>query len=244
MKKRALLLSGGVNHDLDHPRYRNDIAAYFHLLTETHGYQESDIRMCVGSGAPLRLTGVAGERVVPVLAARWQHVKEALEWLAELGPEDRAFVMVTDHGTQDGISLWGKNSYLTPSTVKTILDKSSAMKILVYGQCNSGVFGHHVPMNSIVCCACEPHEQSWPLRRPAPGVEPAYDEFLYHLAGALRGAYPDGLALNEYDPIPPPAQLTIGKAFEYARSIDYWFIQEKEFPRMLDPYNLAHTVGL
>jgi hypothetical protein len=44
--------------------------------------------------------------------------------------------------------------------------------------------------------------------------------------------------------IPPPAQLTIGRAFEYARDMDDWFIEEKEFPRMFDPYNLVHTVGL
>lgn len=108
MKKRALLLSGGVNPTVDRPRYRNDIEAYFRVLRDVWDYAETDIRLHVGPGGALRLATAAGEQVVAAHSARPRDVMEGLEWLAELGVEDRAFVMATDRGEVEGLSLWGK----------------------------------------------------------------------------------------------------------------------------------------
>ena len=63
MKKRALLLSGGVNDAIDHQRYRNDIEAFFRVLTEHWGYDENDVRLHVGRGSPLRFNTASGQNV-------------------------------------------------------------------------------------------------------------------------------------------------------------------------------------
>ncbi len=244
MKKRALLLSGGVNDSIDHPRYRNDIEAFFRVLTEHWGYEEKDVRLHVGRGSPLRFNTAGGEHVLDVYSARPQFVIEGLEWLAEMGADDRVFFMATDHGEAEGISLWGKSNYLTPQRLTSILDKSAARKVLVFGQCFSGIFGLNMPRNSIVCTACAAHEISRPRRAPMPGMEPQYDEFLYHFAGALTGQYPDGQCLvDDVVPAKPP-NLTIADAFQYARAMDAWYPNSHETPQLFDPDNLAAQLTL
>ena len=244
MKKRALLLSGGVNVSIDHPRYRNDIVAYYRLLTEVAGYQNDDIRLYVGSGAPIRLETSSSQWVLQVHPARPQQVREGLEWLAELAAEDRMVFMTTDHGEANGISLWGKNNYLTPQALTSTLDQSSAAKILVFGQCYSGVFGLNAPRNSVVCTACTANEISRPRRSPMPGVEPQYDEFLYHFAGALAGEYPDGQPLAGDVLAAESSPISIKAAFEYARAMDAWYPNSYETPQLFDPDNLAAQLRL
>lgn|GEM_PF-4706162 len=244
MKKRALLLSGGVNDLIDHPRYRNDIEAFFRVLTETWGYEENEVRLHVGKGSPLRMATARGPLVVQAHSARHQLVLEGLEWLAELGADDRVFFMATDHGEAEGISLWGKSNYLTPPRLASILDKSAATKILVFGQCFSGVFGLNMPRNSVVCTACKADESSWPRRAPISGMQARYDEFLYHLVGALAGTYPDEELLDSSVPVPAPKEVTIAQAFRYAKAMDEWHKTGHETPQLFDPDGLAVQLGL
>ncbi|HMY21669.1 MAG TPA: hypothetical protein PKA58_35345 [Polyangium sp.] len=244
MKKRALLLSGGVNDAIDHQRYRNDIEAFFRVLTEHWGYDENDVRLHVGRGSPLRFNTASGQHVLDAHSARPQHVLEGLEWLAELGTDDRLFFMATDHGVPEGISLWGKGNYLTPQRLTAILGESKATKVLVFGQCHSGVFGLHVPPKSVVCAACTANEASRHRRPPMPGMQPQYDEFLYQFAGALAGKYPDGQALAENGGLAKPPNITIAEAFRYARDMDAWYPNSFETPQLFDPDNLAAHLTL
>lgn len=240
MKRRALLLSGGITQEKDRPRYANDVEAFHRLLVEDYGYAGADIRVCMSRGQRSPLSpGVA------MLPATREAVLESLSWLAELGKEDRALLMVTDHGDLEGISLWGKGSFLSPSDIMSKLEGSAADKILIFGQCYAGLFRAVRVPRVVTCCACSDDEHSLP--QPVPrGVEPQYDEFLYQLAGALAGRYPDGKPLPEGDPslAQPP---TIGAAFRFARDHDHWVTgtqPRSELPRIFDPEGLAEQLTL
>jgi hypothetical protein len=243
--KRALLISGGVNQGLNHAWYANDLATYYGLLSRTYGYAPGDVRVCAGAGGALPLLG--GD-LVPVRSARRDQVLAALGWLAELGEGDQAFLMVTDHGGPEGISLWGKGQFLSPAQLAQILGGSAATKVLALGQCHSGCFGGLPPGRAVICCACGENGLSYPVPRPAPGVEPPYSEFLYQLAGALEGHYPDGSPLDgERLAPPPPDRISIGAAFRYARDHDRWITGTRavnELPRIFDPAGIADSLTL
>lgn len=243
MKRRALLVSGGVKRDLMHPWHSNDLRAYYQLLIDAAGYAPADIRVCDGPGGARRLHGEAAIQVEP---ARRSHVLDAIGWLAELGDGDRAFLMVTDHGEPEGICLWGSGQYLTPGELEHTLAPSVADKVLVLGQCHGGKFGSMRIPRAVICCASE--ERAWPRPRPAPGVAPQYSEFLYQLAGALTGRYPDASPLPVHAGAPcPPGSLSIGEAFRFARDHDCWITGMRtrhELPRMFDAEGLADVLRL
>ncbi len=128
MKRRALLLSGGINRDKDRRWYANDLAAYYRLLIETYGYRDEDVRVCAGPGSASPILAGGSKLARP---AKRQHVIESLAWLAELADGDLAFLMVTDHGDPAGISLWGKGQFLSPAELAGALRPSTATKVLV-----------------------------------------------------------------------------------------------------------------
>lgn len=114
------------------------------------------------------------------------------------------------------------------------------------GQCHAGVFGTGDYGPAVVCCACDADGYSYPRPPPAAGVEPLHSEFLYQLAGALQGVYPDGLALPEGG-LPVPPGITVGAAFRFARAHDHWITgtrQVDELPRLFDAAGLADRITL
>lgn len=245
MTRRALLLSGGVNRALDRPRYANDLGAYYRMLAGVYGHAAVDIRVCDGAGGARRLHGDAP---LPVEPARRADVLAALEWLAELGEGDQAFLMVTDHGEPEGICLWGHGQHLSPDDLARPLRSSAATKVLVFGQCYSGRFGDMALQRAVICCACDADGSSFPVPRPASGVEPPYSEFLYQLAGALAGEYPDHAPLPlDAGQLSPPGRISIGEAFRFARDHDRWVTGMRrvhELPRLFDPGAIADGLTL
>lgn len=242
MRRRAFLLSGGISRQHDRPRYAGDVCAYYTLLVRSYGYREEDIRVCIGPGGSYPL--LDGE-LYAVRSSRRESVHDALGWLDELGEGDSIFLMVTDHGSEEGVSLWGKGSFLSPADLASALGASLATKILVFGQCSAGSFGAACDGRSVALCAAGHGEPSFHEPRPAPGVEPRYNEFLYQLAGALGGSYPDGRPLCE--DIAAPPRITVSEAFRYARDHDRWITGLhtcSEVPRIFDPSGLAKTLVL
>lgn len=123
---------------------------------------------------------------------------------------------------------------------------SPATKVLVLGQCSAGSFGSLNLGRAIVCSACGPGEDSFPCYVAGRGEEPLYNEFLYQMAGALAGQYPDGQSLLDPGLTPPPA-ITLDEAFRYARDHDRWVTGTRgaaELPRMFDPHGIATTMTL
>lgn len=245
MNRRALLLSGGWSRDKDYPRYRNNIAAFYRLLLGMYGFQPEEIRVCMSAGGAHPLA--EGGRLVQVQPARRATVIDALRWLAELREGDLAFLLVTDHGEKEGITLWGKSQFLTPADIAGTLGSSAAIKVFVLGQCFAARFAQLSLPRAVFCCACGPDESAYPT--PAPrGVEPDYSEFLYQLAGALGGVYPDGEPLDHLvDDPPPPDRITLAQAFRYARDHDHWVTGTRaacELPRLIDPDGIADSLSL
>lgn len=88
VKKRALLLSGGLNRSLNHPRYARNVAAAYRRLVRVHRYDSEAVRVCFAEGKPQDLLGDGS--LHSVTAATQEDVDAALEWLAELGADDQA----------------------------------------------------------------------------------------------------------------------------------------------------------
>lgn len=245
MNRRALLLSGGLSQEKDYPRYTNNIAAFYRTLAGVFGYRVEDIRVCMSAGGYRPLA--AGDRAVRVEPASRTQVLDALRWLAELDEDDLAVLVVTDHGEEEGIALWGKGLFLTPTELAGALGGSRATKLLVLGQCYAGRFAQLSLPRAVFYCACGPDEYAYPT--PAPrGVEPDYSEFLYQLAGALAGVYPDGEPLDRLaDDLPPPDRITLAQAFRYAHDHDRWVPDTRavrELPRLIDPDGIADSLFL
>jgi hypothetical protein len=138
--------------------------------------------------------------------------------------------------------LWGKAQSLSPAEVDAALVGSAADKILVLGQCHAGTFGALRAPRTVACCACGATEASF----PRPGNAPPYDEFLYQLAGALAGAYPDGQPLPPDQPL-PVRPISIGAAFRFAMANDCWVTGTRAFtetPCLFDPAGLAEQLTL
>ena len=83
--------------------------------------------------------------------------------------------------------------------------------------------------------ATAPSWASPPARRRE---EPAFDEFLYQLAGAFGGVYPDGRALPAT--LPAPAMVSVAEAFSFAAEQD----RRPETPWLDDPFGIATTTHL
>jgi len=151
--------------------------------------------------------------VVATLPATRLQVIESINWLIDAEEAEQAFFMVTDHGHPEGISLWGQNQFLSLSELSSLLNTSSILKVLVLGQCYSGIFAESPPQRSIVCCACKANEVSLPVPRTRmlPGVEPNYNEFLYQFVGAMLGSYPDNVPLTEPLVVPAQGNVTIDR---------------------------------
>jgi hypothetical protein len=225
--KRALLVAGGISQKISHRRYRNDLLLFFRALTEVHGYGEDAIRVLLGLGGSPMTPGSARCRPATRL-----EIHEGLAWLRELGSADSLFVVASNHGSPDGLCLWG-SEIVTPSEFEACLVGCDASKVLIFGQCYAGVFCAMRLARAVVCSAAGAKEPSWACTLDGHRVAPEYDEFLYHFAAAMSGSYPNGMPCCET--IPPPPQLSVKQAFEYARKFD----RQPETPQISDPELLA-----
>jgi hypothetical protein len=214
--KRALLFSGGENIRGNKPRYRNDLAAFYKTLTQVYQYPKKEIKLCFAAGGEYDFDDDGQDE--PYTRASQGHLLEHLAWLATATKEDTILFVASNHGSPEGLSLWSEDAFVTPQQMATALSSCEAKKIFIFGQCYAGIFGHGLQQLSqaVVCCACSEIEESLPVPYHKKEIPP-YDEFLYHMAGALGGQYPDGVPLTA--PLSSKAH-TIYEAFDYARRKD------------------------
>lgn len=173
-RRVALLISGGVNSRVNQARYGNDLERWTGGL-EARGF---DCAVCFADGAGLAVTGA---RVRP---ARRSDIDAELSLLSGLSEDDLAVVLVSNHGDPTGFCTWGKDR-VTPANLAAELKDCAATKVLILGQCYSGIFGSIALQDTVVITACGSNETSWACHSP-PGPQ-AYDEFLFQLADALFG---------------------------------------------------------
>lgn len=214
-QKRALLISGGLSSKWNYVRYRNDLVLWGDALRK-RGF---DCAVCYADGAGI---SIAGARV---RSATQADVNAELLQLARLAPDDLAVVVVTNHGSRDGFCTWG-TAQVSPTDLAVALGRCAATKVIVLGQCYSGVFRSVAVSRAVVITACDAGEESYACADP-PGPD-AYDEFLFHLADALFSA--PGSA-------PPP---TLRVAYDQAVTRD----RRPETPGIEDREELAARIVL
>jgi len=220
-QRRALLVSGGVNHSLNHLRYRNDLEVWCSALID-RGFQRA---VCYANGLGFSLSGV---RVGPATRMR---LDGELARFEELDETDVVLILVTNHGDEDGFCLWGGESF-TPQDLVASLAQCRAAKVIIMGQCFGGVFSSVDLPRAVLITACGPTEESWACADP-PGPK-SYDEFLYQLASALFDRP------SETKEVASISRPTLRAAFDQARVHD----RRPETPSITDSTGIAGNLVL
>jgi hypothetical protein len=213
--KRALLFSGGLSPKQDKPRYRNNILAFYKLLVNVYGYSKEQIRICLSGGGAFDAARDGLD--TPYFAATRAQFLEQAAWLSEAKEQDTIFFFASNHGEPDGLCLWKEDETITPGDIETSLAKCPATKVLLFAQCHAGIFGSIALDRAVICCACGDAEESLPVPHRKNEV-PLYDEFVYHMLGALNGVYPDQAPLDTS--VLPARATALYEACEYARRKD------------------------
>jgi len=246
-KQMALLISGGINRTLNHPRYLNDLQRWCVAL-QARGF---DCAVCFTDGSGLT---VAGARVRP---ATRSDIDVELAHLAGLAPDDLAVVLVSNHGDATGFCTWGGTDRISPADLSQALGGCAATKILILGQCYSGIFSSMMISNAVVITACGPHEPSWASENP-PGPS-EYDEFLFQFSEALFGPVttttignPCASGVVSRQPsnpttaAPVPASLPAAILPSLRTAYDQAVVRDRrpETPSITDAGGLAHMIVL
>lgn len=214
--RRAVLIAGGLDAAMLYPRYRNDLELWNATLL-ARGFEQGNIESCFGPGG----ASIGG---VPASAGTKDGIITALARCSSLRSDDLLIVVVSNHGTPEGIVCWKESNarpIITPAELTTSLATCPATKLLVLGQCHAGVFAASTP-NAVIAMACSATEPSY-AALPPPGA--AYDEFLFWFADALRTS---------------PGPIRVSAVFEHAKERD----RARESPFLIDPANLAATILL
>jgi hypothetical protein len=221
LRRRCLLVAGGLNHAYNYPRYSHELCWWAERLD----FLKYECWMCIGDGTVPDRPPAS----VKVTSARRKDVEGGLHWLGGLGENDLGLLGVSNHGHQSGICLWGPDT-LTPKEVEQALQPVKGTMVCVMGQCHGGIFGPLANERTVVLSACRENESSYACPVP-PGL--VYDEFLYQLGTALFGAPADA-------PQPGPARrpLSLLDAFHWARAQD----RQRETPMIFDPNGLAGSI--
>ena len=220
-ERRCVLLAGGMNATYNYPRYGHELMWWGERLAST-GFA------CWAAIGDASVQSVPG---VKVTDARRKNAERALKWLAKTPEGGLALLVASNHGSRDGLCLWGSGQ-LAPNDVDALLDPRRATFALIFGQCYAGVFGVLAGPALVVASACGPYEPSWACAEP-PGL--AYDEFLYQMGTALVGAPNDAP-----QPGPQRKPLSLLDAFHWARAQD----RRPESPALFDPAGLASSIYL
>jgi hypothetical protein len=218
-----LLLAGGVDAARNFDRYAHELLWWGRCLSRA-GFA---CQGCLGDGV---LTGNPTPSV-RVTSARRADVLAALAWLVGIGAAELGVLVVSNHGTADGICLWGAD-VLRPVELSQALQPAEGALVLIMGQCRGGVFGSLAGPKRTVLSACRADESSWASAEP-PGL--VYDEFLYQLGTALFGAPADAR-----QPGPARRPLSLQSAFHWAHAQD----RRSETPQLFDPAGIAASVVL
>jgi hypothetical protein len=223
LRRRCLLVAGGLNHAHNYHRYSHELCWW----AERFDSLKYECWMCIADGNHPERPPAS----VKVTSARRKDVEEGIQWLSGIGENDLGLLVVSNHGDQSGICLWGPDTF-TPKEVEQALQPVKGTMVCVMGQCHGGVFGPLANAHTVVLSACRENESSYACPVP-PGL--AYDEFLYQLGTALFGAPADA-----QQPGPTRRPLSLLDAFHWARAQD----RQKETPMIFDPNGLAGSIFL
>lgn len=229
-RREALLFSGGVNAKYNAPRYWKDLMLWKRALVDRQffcsiGYADGYIDENQSSG-------------IRTFAAIRNSFQEAMSHYYDMSPEDLLLFVASNHGDPEGMNLWGSGNLISPEDIKIFFEPCKAQKILIFGQCHSGIFSNIHMNNTVIVTACQAHESSYPCYDQASGD---YDEFLYRLAKAWFAPHP----------YHPGLDVHLRQAFEWAREHNRRKVghdplapERGETPTYTDPQNLGERLCL
>lgn|GEM_PF-667111 len=196
----AVIISGGVDPDLNWKRYWNDCQDIYIKLTQNLGYLDSHIFCLVSDGTSSgydRRTGVNTYDSSPLdfdndgdndiqYSATKSNISTVFTNLSSLvSAGDEVLVFVTDHGLSNGnAGLWN-GATLSPYELNTQLNKlGSNVKIdVVMGQCYSGAFLSPIlAANRTIATACTEYQLS------SGNAIDGYDYFLHYWTESLTAS--------------------------------------------------------
>lgn len=234
--KYALLFSGGIDKNNNHPRYANDLGFIYEVLLEKQNYNDKSIKVLFADGQGIRYNGTT----ISTKAATKVNFNSTIEELkSTVKPEDQLLIVVTNHGDSLGtICTWGMDFINKEDFAETVLSLS-CKKILIFGQCYGGDFIElNIPnsiilsaniQNSVSYCSCEVLEDGRITIND-------YDEFLYNFFSYINGEYPSGSNLKQFK-----QGNSIYDAYYYAKEYDvfkngisYGTLFMKEEPQIME----------
>ena len=142
---RCLLVAGGLSHVFNYPRYNHELCWWAERLDS----MKYECWMCIADGNPPERPPAS----VKVTSARRKDVEEGLQWLVGIKENDLGLLVVSNHGDQSGICLWGPDT-LTPKEVERAIKPVKGTMVCLMGQCHGGIFGPLGNARTVVLSAC------------------------------------------------------------------------------------------
>lgn len=253
----AVILSGGINKNMNHERYWNDCSFIYQVLTRKFGVPKSNINVIMSDGnnpaedmrtisgeytsSPLDLDG-DGNNEIEYSATRG-NVQSVLNTLSnKLQEDDHLLFFVIDHGgSKDYLSksyiwLWNGEvlyDYELANWLTPVLNKKAVVNCIL-GQCYSGGFIDDLTKKGcIVSTASTGRESSYATS------DLIYDEFVYQWTSAVneKDTYNHKI-LSDFD---NNGYVSMNEAFAYAKTNDR---QPNEHPQFVStPSSIGEDLG-
>lgn len=229
----AVIISGGMNADMNWQRYWNDCSAIYMALVYVYKYPKDHIYVLMSDGndpgADMHLNSGSymssnqdldgdGTNDIKYSATKANITTVFNELSSKLTAKDNLFIFTTDHGGQVSgrnvyFCLW--NDIMLDYEFAEEVNKVNAGKInICMGQCNSGGFIDDLQgENKVIATACAYNQSSYSM------TNLMYDEFVYHWVAAVKGSSPGkGTTVNA--DTNNNGQVSMNEAFSYAQKHD------------------------
>lgn len=240
----AVIISGGLSSELNHPRYWNDCSAFYTTLVQEYGYPDDQIIVAISDGLNPLPDQSDGSNSDPDLdddgdndimySCTKSNVITIFNDLAQiLTPLDTLVIFATDHGSGQysipnqptSLNLWNGEKIWDDEFAGLLETVSCREIIITLEPCYSGGFIDNImTMNSsvprVISTAANDREYSYAM---PPDYE--YDAFVFHWTAAVRGmdAYSQPVDADSNQ----DGQITLDEAFIYAEGMD----NEQEHPQ-------------
>ena len=197
-RRRAVLISGGLDSFNNYPRFLNDLKVFYDCLVNVYRFAASDVTVLYANGGT---HDMGGHQVVADYCNKARTLAAIQRAVTGLQPRDLLIVMTTNHGKASSphdLQLWGPSEKLTAQDLGIALGGTSDYHLLgVFGECYGGnafldVQTNLQPATQQKCVlAASSTNMSWSLP-----PDDAYDAFLYYFTAALARKTPSGYPVD------------------------------------------------
>lgn len=236
VQRYAVLLSGGIDGNMNYPRYWNDLAFVYKALKQRYGYTDANIIVLYANGTHAPNEDLDGDGVADIdYAATRANLDAVMHQVANLiSPTGKFFFFSTNHGglidaatKRARLYLWGDS---IPDSDFAALAQSIHTGTAIYAmeQCFSGGMIDDLTGSAacspLVCAmsAANAGEPSWG------GAD--YDPWAEYWTAAVFGHMPGGAAVNA--DTNGDGKISMAEAFNYARTHEPSAVDGSEHPTL------------